>query len=256
MDPLMLKTIGDSIPQSTKELLFNPTANAVGQGIGAVFTAVFSPLIKIGIIKKQELADLTNKTAKKVKEIPHENLDGSKPGLVLKALEESKYQLEDKDLRDFFASLIASSVDNRKNQDITPRYATVLSQLGSQDAQFLLLLSKQLKFQLPIGHLEIENNTTFAERSISDTYLCTNNNEVLRVSMDTATILNSLGIITLSNDGERYLSHEIYEKGYSLIDSHLRNLNLVLPNKDEKIKLAKGSVIITDFGQNLFQYIF
>ena len=254
MDPQLIKNISDFIPSSSKELLLNPIFNSLGNGISSAIDTIFYPLIKRNIIHKQELEDLQKKTAENISNIPPDNLDTTKPGLFLKALEESKYSINEEILRDMFAKLIASGVDNRKNQSITPRYATVLSQLGSQDAQFLSLLHKQLNFQVPTGYLFIENTITSEEHSISDTFLCNNDGEIFKLPMDTIAILTSLGII--SSTHESYLTYDLYKKGYHLIESHFNALNIITPSENEKIALKKGIINTTSFGQNLFHYIF
>ncbi|MDN7065447.1 hypothetical protein ACG1P5_00355 [Lactiplantibacillus plantarum] len=41
MDPELLKSVSDFVPNTTKEQLFNPTANAIGRGVGGIFAWIF-----------------------------------------------------------------------------------------------------------------------------------------------------------------------------------------------------------------------
>lgn len=137
LDPNTIKALADAVPQSTKEKLFNPTADAIGQGVGGIFTWIFRKPIEFGIIKKAEFADLANKTAEKLKTIPEENRDDDKFGLTIKTLEQSKYSINDEMLRSWFSTLVANSVDNRVNGQLSPYFPTILGNLSHNDAVFL-----------------------------------------------------------------------------------------------------------------------
>lgn len=136
-DPNNIKAIADAVPQSTKEKLFNPAADAIGQGVGGMFTWIFQKPIEFGIIKKAEFADLANKAAEKLDQIPVENRDDTKFGLTIKTLEQSKYSINDELLRDWFSTLVANSVDNRKNSKFSPYFPTILASMTHEDAIFL-----------------------------------------------------------------------------------------------------------------------
>ena len=89
------------------------------------------------IVNEHHLEEFKDNIYNNLSQIPEDNRDASKLGLVLKAFEEAKYQLDGKELRNYFSNLVSSSVDGRKNSSITPRYASVLSQLGKDEATIL-----------------------------------------------------------------------------------------------------------------------
>lgn len=137
MDPNSLKAISDFLPSTTKELLLNDTADAIGRSVGGLFYLIGSPLIKIGIIKKQEFYDLTNKAAQKIDKIPVDRRDVNKLGLMLKAIENAKYSLDSEILRDYFSELIASSIDKNNGFYISPMFSTILANMSRKDAEFI-----------------------------------------------------------------------------------------------------------------------
>jgi hypothetical protein len=256
IDPTQFKEISDFIPQSSKELLLNPSFNAICQGLGGIFYLIFQKPIKLGIIKKAEFAALTKETAAKLQNIPEGNRDSTHFGLTLKPIEESKYQLNEKMLRQMFANLIASTVDNRKNSKITPRYATALSQLGRADAQFLELLHSQNTYHLPFSLLRLEGkNGSYI--NISPNIARTNQKKTLQLDMATINTLQSLGIVEFKIG--TWLAAEFYESDYRYLNNYLLvNYQEAIAHKrdDQKPSIEKGQVFATEFGSQLFNYIF
>lgn len=153
MDPNHFIDIYNALPENTKEAFLNPTAQSIGDAMGGAVKFILTPFRMLGIIGDQVYDDFKSKITKKSKDIPLENRDSSKLGLVLKAIEESRYQLNEDLLREIYANLVVSSVDNRKNNKITPRYATALSQLGVDDVRFLQKLYFAEYHNFPCGRL-------------------------------------------------------------------------------------------------------
>lgn len=127
------------IPESTVEKLINPIAEPIGEGLGGLASFIMNPMMKLGVISKHNMERFDKKVIEKNSSIPLENRDETKQGLALKALEDSVYQLDSEILQDMFATLIASSLDNRKNEDVLPSFSSILKDLSSDDA---LLLKK------------------------------------------------------------------------------------------------------------------
>lgn len=243
------------LPVESIEKLLGPSCDAIGQGIGGIFYWAFGSLIKLGIIKKAEFDDLTRKTANALNEIPDPNKDLSNPGLIMKAIEEAKYQLNEADLRQIFANLIASSADNRKNSFMTTRYATVLSQLGVDDAKFLQLINFEELHRMVAGELRLSNKKDYSYHVISPLYVYAENGEIRQISMNVINVLESLGIIEFS-DSITIAGKEA--------DSKYKQMEVFLLNKswNEKEDANNGydftpeSIRVTAFGENLLKCIF
>lgn len=114
IDPNLLNELYNQLPSSTKEILLNPSANAIGKGLGSIFTIIFSPFVALGGITENKINNLIERVQNKAQEIPKQDQDNSKPGLLLKALEESKYSIDEEILREMFANLIVSGLNKRK----------------------------------------------------------------------------------------------------------------------------------------------
>lgn len=254
-DPNLLKEMNDLLPTSTKQLLFNPAANEVGKGVGAVCSIVFSPLIEFNILEKKVLAHFTNKIASKIENIPKDELDFSKPGLALKALEESRYQLNEEILQEIFSNLIAAGVNKNKNSDITPRYATVLSQIGPEDAAFLQDLFSQKYHAFPISKFRFSSFIGRNYRELPGIYFCNQNEEIKKLPERSVDVLQSLGII--QQEFNHTIVEEPFDNLYNLLDNYL-----MTKNKSKNIdnnylpKVIPGLIYPTTFGDHLLNCIF
>ena len=246
----------DNLPSEPVNKLLNPIADSLGQGIGGIFYWIFQKPIRFKIIKEAEVQDLANKTAERLQKIPEENRDTSNRGLLMKTIEEAQYAISEDDLRTMFANLIASSADNRKNEVISPRFPTILSQISSMDAETLQIIHDQRGYQLPFGFLKVEyNDVNRGSRQVSPYLVLTDNDNILPGNEANLDNLVSLGIINCKEDV--WLTADHYTKQYKLIKEILFNTNIPIEDrKDGKLKMTKGIINTTDFGFNFFKCIF
>lgn len=232
------------LPTETIENLLGPSSKALGHALGALFYWIFQKPIEYGIIKENEFDDLVEKTSNNLKNIPQENKDSSKSGLIMKAMEEAQYQLSENDLRQMFANLIASSADNRKNNFITPRFATVLSQLGSDDAIFFKCIVQDNYYDLIYGYL-IEYIEKYGPYHASTNKIYFTKNKYKKLPQKSVDVLVSLGLVTVSED--IHPSSEFFDNTYAKIESTLKN-NISIKNND-LVEFRKGNISVTAFGQ-------
>ncbi|MCR4912887.1 MAG: DUF4393 domain-containing protein [Lactobacillus sp.] len=245
------------LPQEPINKLLNPIGDVLGQGISGILLWVFQEPIKFKIIKENEFQALANELAQKLQSIPTENRDTSKRGLLIKAIKESQYSISESDLRTMFASIVASIADDRKNYALSPRYITVLSQLGAEDAKLLILLNEQKSHQLPIACLRISENKTGAFQDVSEYYYYTDKKKIDILSSTTVNILVSLGIIDFSS--EKYLADSSYQVAYTTLNTYLnwyKSTHERPSEVDNSYVSNKGKIELTSFGEQLFEYIF
>ena len=58
------------------------------------------------------------------------------------AIEASKFYIEEEDMREMFANLIAASMDDRLTNEVHSSYVEIIKQLSPLDAQNLIYLNK------------------------------------------------------------------------------------------------------------------
>ncbi|MFR0645133.1 DUF4393 domain-containing protein [Limosilactobacillus mucosae] len=254
MDPNQIEAWKNFLPQSTIEYLVNPSARTIGQALDGVATALCWPLLKLRIIQKAKLEQFTKEIREKNKQIPVENRDSSKVGLAVKAIEEARYQLNEDDIRKLYVNLIASTVDNRKNNVVSPRLATVVAQFGQKEAEFLKIIYQQRLHQMPFGYLVIKNDKNATTRKITNCLYSTDDGSYLFGKDETIDIFNSLGIIESRQDG--WLSSPIYESRYQTLENILKQRVNTSLGENESFELNKCYLKLNSFGSSLCHCIF
>lgn len=159
MDPnvnVEIKSIPDfnielPISKETTKNILEPALVPLGQAIGGIVNWVFKKPIEYGIVRNAELNNLKAECNVYFNKIPAENRTSKNLGLTLKAFEDSRYQLSNNILIEYFSKLIAGTVDNREN--VQPVFSSILSEMTTQDAELLKYFSqKKILFKNQISH--------------------------------------------------------------------------------------------------------
>lgn len=264
MDPNQFKLMKDILPKKFLEKLLNPSADVVGQGLAGIFYFVFQHPMKFGIIKRKELSDLASKTYEEISNIPYEHRDNDKLGLTLKSLEDSRYSLDDNDMRSWFSRLISSSVDDRKNSSLSPYYSTILSNLNGDSARFLLNFKKLYYINqfapCPVakvigggksrGYHDVLNNLVYWD------YLSTNfssltydvfSSNVDSIDDSILNVLSSFNIINITYDS--YPGNDMATDTFNFFE-HYKPFTDLKNNSSNEIKIQKGLLSLTEFGKS------
>lgn len=250
MNPEDVKAL---LPPSVVENLLGPASDAIGKTLGGVLYGIFQWPIKYGIVKKAEFDDLAYRTSQKYKEIPQQNRTSEKAGLALKALEESKYQLNEKELREMFAQLIANSFDNRITPRISPRFSTILSQLSSLDADFFKFIATEYQNTVVYGYfIQHDNDHWGPYRNISLKYYDSSRKfgKKMLGSFPTESVdtLSSLGII--KEDEMSIPAAPIFNEKYTELEQRIRHSIFETIPDNELVEFQKGCVRLTSFGKD------
>ena len=251
-----LQILPIAVPEETMKEVLNPSANAVGQAFGGIFNWVLSPLIKLNIIKQKELEDFADKINRITEEIPQENRDDSKFGLALKAMEDARYQLNEKTMREMFASLISSTVDNRVNEGISPRFSEILKNMTTSEALLIKLLREHTR--LPIVQLSLQSESGKTILLNRDVILLPDNSTIYDLKQDIDSI-QATGLIMVERESELGASN--YQNTYDNYKKTYRytSVKSCLPDQygDEiysSIELKKGQIVLSEFGK-IFAHI-
>ena len=245
------------LPQSTQELLLNPTAKNIGDTLGDVSELILSPVSIVTTWADAHVKKFKQSIIDNVNKIPEEKRDPSKINLAMKTIEDSNYQINDDNLREMFAKLVAASIDKRNNQGLSPRFSNVLSQFGPEDAEFLMQISTNNLNSIPTviffsrtddgsGHKDGDHFIA-PDKSTASWF----QNEL---SLDS---LVSLGIINQSDDD--YLTHDTHKLFYDSAKKSPEFLSwsnlFTLPNTSSKPTIKKGFIEFTTFGKKLTQIV-
>lgn len=241
----------NSLPQSTQEAMLNPAAKTLGKALDGAVTVVCSPLLILGTVSKALLHKFSDEINQKINGIPQENRDTSKLGLVIKAMEEARYQLSEDDIRKMYVNLIASTVDNRENNVVSPRLATVISQFGISEAHIMESLAHSESNLLLTSQLwAIEGNSDYW---ITPRFLLINNQITPKFASSIDT-LKSLGVI--DDFPDRALTEAKYKGKYSDMEKFIERVNQAIGNQEKTTKFKNGYIKLSNFGSDLARCIF
>ena len=149
MDPST--KINIPISEKTVSKILEPALVPIGQAIGGIIQWVFQKPIEYGIVKNNDLNYLKAQSEYYLNQIPIENRTDKNLGLTLKAFEDSRYQLSNEIISDYFAKLIAGTVNIDK--EVKPIYSSILSEMTDDDAKLLqYFFNKKYLFQNQITH--------------------------------------------------------------------------------------------------------
>lgn len=225
-----------------------PTAKTLGESLGGIAKTVFYPLLVWNIVISQNIEDFQDAVKNHVETIPDDERDATRLPLVAKIFDDSKYQLDSAEMRELFATLIASTLDRRYNQKMTPRISAVLKEMSGGDAVLLLKLKEEAEkgavYQFSVGQYFVTGpfgvwkdrspQIVFEDGSILEDELAMNN-------------LEALGIIKV--DLNHSLSGPRFANNFKVMET---------PEKLEKVKgntdssgVRRGYLEITEFGQLL-----
>ena len=140
MEKELAKAAG-TLAKDVAEDLVRPTSKSIGENMGLLVDGVMGWLGYWGqkqqIKRAVHLEEYKKQIAKKIAEIPEENLIEPPVRIVGPAIEASKFFIEETTCREMFAQLIASSCNSAVSGAVHPSFPEIIKQLSPLDARFL-----------------------------------------------------------------------------------------------------------------------
>ncbi|MDH6430287.1 MULTISPECIES: DUF4393 domain-containing protein [unclassified Paenibacillus] len=256
--------LGVPVNELSKNVLSKPTSE-LGEGLGNLFWLVFSPIHAARNSLEPRISKFREEIESKVSEIPQERLVEPALNIVGPTLEAAKYHIEDKELRDLFAQLIASSMDSNTQELVHPAFVEIIKQLSPFDALILQILNenKHWPFATIVSYFELDTNVysrpfsilmedimPFKDMNLKNCYMYASAIQNLR----------RLSLITTNSDkvyrdGDKYnplMEHRIlneFIEEYSNVEKY--------PTFSEgSIEYKKGSWDFTTFGKVFIECCF
>ena len=230
----------------------------VKQSVSNFFQAIIvHPTQSISNISQAACKHYENLIIEKITKIPKENLQKPPLSIIGPALEASKYYIEEEDIRDMFANLIASSIDSDYNDMIHHSFVEIIKQLSIHDAKLFKSLVENNFFSHPIVDFTIspKENHNHVVKALKGAYI---NDKFSDARLNAVSInnLSRLGLLSINREKflldkklyERYYNSKQYKLGLEEIDTDPIKYEGVVPEIDEYM------FDITPFGIS-FSYI-
>jgi hypothetical protein len=125
--------------------LAHPTMAATGQIFGLIPQAINAALMPIHqwVAKAYYKLDETKKIlAEKLKDVPPNEIVSPEPHIAVPALQAISYSMDNEEIRNMYANLLASSMTKKVKGDVHPAFIEIIKQLSPDEARILSFLYK------------------------------------------------------------------------------------------------------------------
>lgn len=184
---------------------------------------------------------------KELSKIPPEKYQTPKLSVVGPAIEASRYYIQEEDIREMFAKLLASSCDSSKNDHVHESFVEIIKQLSVNDAKLLALLPSY--GPLVDYNLNLKTEPGLSTPLATEVYLSKYILDYKEKDSFSINNLQRLSIITFDKltTGDGIIDYGMYEK-IPLYKSCLEIVKLH-PEKYTNLELKKYYYNITLFGK-------
>ncbi|HEL2402987.1 TPA: DUF4393 domain-containing protein [Streptococcus suis] len=224
-------------------------AEAPAQTFNNLWQYVFGPLDNFLAQKIDERvannkAQYADSITGKVSNIPKEYLQEPQLSIIGPGLEASKFYIDEMELREMFAKLLASSFDSRQNDRVHHSFIEIIKQISPLDADNLKIIFKA-PHSLPITNYSISKMD--GKQELFKNYVFLSNPQYLHIDKQASSVINlkRLGLIDITF--EKWLtddSHYAVHKDNNLI----REFNNELTPLQQEISVEKGILFLTPLG--------
>lgn len=239
------KAVSNAVEKPTKEVgdIFNDL-------LYLVFGGVHFNAEKRRIKYKYALEELEKSCKKKIDAIPLENRVEPNTQNVCQALEDAKYCVENEEIREMFANLIASTMNSQTSNGVHPSFSVILKQMTSNDANFFRLFRCDPKIAICSYRIEYQSG---GYSSLLEKVYLKNENSSLDEANSNALILSvleRLGLIRLS------LFESLIKEGiYQVYENSviLQDFKKSYNDNEKSVKIQKGTAQLTALGHSLLE---
>ena len=248
------------ISHETGDALAKPIATSIGEAsktlLDGVFHLAFDPIRKFNIQREAYLERFKIEVQTSVQTIPEKYQDDSKIGLVLKSIEDSKYQLNSDELRAMFTRLITVTLDSRANSSISPKFSAIISEMSPREARLLEMIYYNTASLVPFVRLKAENKSTYSSKKLGNGFLLLDDHSENSMSLELS-LLESANLITFHEDTRLIHSHfaDIFTEFRSFFPE---DLNTFLPDisDEEELVFEHSYYSLTELGESFCKIVF
>ena len=250
-----LPNIPSSVDNAVKNLTDVPTKNA-GQTFGDLWYLVFGGITHAADKRRMKYAvDLENfhkELTESIDKIPDEKKAEPSIQITAQALENSKYCVSSKFLRDMFVKLISGTMNKDFESLVHPSFPEMIKQMDEKDARILIEI-KRKEYSVPVAEYQEvfspdnSNIVHFTNAYISD---------IFHIPMPECSCslssLQRMGLLKISF--EYYLDNSAFYKPF-YETSLFKNLEkeIISYNRNSKISLKRGVCSFTPLGKRFIE---
>ena len=235
-----------SIDNAVQNLTDKPTKN-IGDTFGDIWYLIFGGISfcaeKKRIKYAHSLEEFKKELDNSVSSIPPEKQIEPSFQVTAQALENSKYCVEEKELRDMFTSLISHSMNSDFSQDIHPSFAEIIKQMSALDAAVIRTFVNSPTTGLPLCRYELRESGGYSTL-LENVYL---RYPIANLSACSLSISSLVRLGLLKTSYEDYL---LDESLYTPFQEHIWFKMLHQKFPDKKVSFQNGLVALTPLGRS------
>ena len=232
----------------------SPAAKEAGKIIALPFQAINVALsgAKIWVAEKQYNYERTLKLlAQKMESVSIDNISPPENYIAVPALQQISYCYDSEELRNMYANLLASSMQNDKKWEIHPSFADIIKQLSPDEAKILKKLNqvgREAIVSISANNEKGESLITYKDYSLIGYRAQCDNPKNTNVYIDN---LCRLGLL-VNGTGIRWLTKEEFYNEIYKLDYVAEIINNIKSRKDEYNvpDYEKGYIELTSFGKS------
>lgn len=270
--PLIKMEIPDSVDNAVKNLTDLPT-KAIGETITDIWSIIFGGIHQTAEKRKMkyahELEQFHQELYTEINKIPSEKLIEPKFQVVAPALENAKYCMEEKELRDLFTNLITASLNKDTAAQVHPSFADIIKRMSPRDASNMASFGNMANCPIAEYRITHDNNSNYFV-DIPYVFLQNKNYTDLRNQSVSISMLKTLGLvdiqfgITISQDSYTpFYSTKEYKESKEMAgmfnNTNVDYANLNIPESEIKsiqqslskkmgVDIVKGIISLTPIG--------
>lgn len=214
--------------------------------------------IELQLKHRQYIESITSK----INNIPQDNLQEPKLSIIGPSLEASKFYIEEDDIREMFASLLASSFDSSKNNSLHHSFVEIIKQMNPLDARNLYEFSLEngvpvvsYRYLINDGSSGSIRDIVYINKRISSNTETDVLDKIINTNASSIINLQRLGLISVSfkYSLKDQPSYEIYNKN-SVVEAI--NKELSAQSTDINLDINRGIISITPLGKDFINICF
>lgn len=200
-------------------------------------------------LKKQDCISLIHQ--KSIEKIPPINRKEPRIGIVGPVLENLKYNLDEKYIKDLFLNLLVCEMDDRTQSNVLPAYVEIIKQLSVEDAKYLKAISDCKKDEMSLCYVRLKYDNIEGYTPVAILVVDNLKNQALHtieVPQIVFDNLERLNIVTVDSSSIIPQNEKEVENAFNFYNSHLK-----IDDPHASSYYKHGVLNITEFGRQFIE---
>ena len=245
--------VAKEIAKDVYEDVGHPVAKPTGELVGLIpraIKAALSPLEKWVLQKEYNVEETRKLLEKKLENVSPDQIEAPEPHIAVPAMQYISYCMDNEELREMYANLLASSMKKDTKDNAHPSFVEIIKQLSPDEAKLLGYINRQ-ETGIPMvflnvrkksgGTLVLDNGFTNATELCGCDY-----------PLDGEKYLDNLERLGLLKRSQElhFTNRTVYRalKEHSYIA--LQKNHIEMRSDVEKVEYIEGSAELTQFGKS------